>query len=130
MKVFSYIAPLVANGTIMWGKYDPAAPFYGWDFFTFILTTIAFASIVWFILETLNNPPIKLLNKKILLGIICIWAGNIWGYAASGYYLDITQLRHASAPVFGIWFTFQIVPIFLLNSILKHRKGDQSAAVS
>lgn len=118
--MFSYIASFVANGTIMWGRYDPAAPFYGWDVFTVALTTFAFASIIWFILETLANMT-KRLSINSLLIIIFTWVGNIWGYASSAYYLEYTGQTHAAIPVFLIWLT-----VFLLPSLTWYKFGEKN----
>ena len=122
--MFSFIPSFVANGTIMWGRYDPAAPFYGWDFFTVALTVFAFASIIWFVLETLenihNNPP-KLLNKNLLITIVFAWAGNLWGYASAASYLDYTGQRHAVIPVFIIWLT-----VFILPALTWYKFGEKT----
>jgi len=90
---------LVANGTTMGSMFDPvynpAAPFYGWHFFTGILIAFSIAGFI----TRIQYPN----ASNTLFVPFVFFVTNLTGYELARLYLDINQLNHDAIGVFTIW---------------------------
>ena len=101
--MFEYIKTVVANGTTMWGQYDPAAPFYGWDVFTIGLMVIGVTLLAACLFAPGNKLKTHWYGTIASFYLIVAGAASFGGFVAADIFLRISNAPHNASGVFVVW---------------------------